>query len=242
MDVAAQEKRLKIKENSLDKRERDLNKKQAQQETAKTNIILLESRVKELKEENRILTIRLETTSQDTLPPVQNQNVSHTHQHQQATDISTVMNKLKVMESQQTENRLCDAEKEIMNMRMKMVENKVDTQPRELEMMMRISRLERDLTTQPLLQQTPLGTPYPVQQQQLWSNPAYPFHTPPPQANTFHPHYQPQQQPTGYQFPTPDVSLLTFPTRKPRHDFFMLHEKIMAGFSNLPHAPDDRRP
>ena len=50
------------------------------------------------------------------------------------------------------------------------------------------------------------------------------------------------RRPTGYRFPTAHVSLLTFPTKNPRHDFFMLHEKIVVGFSNLPRAPDYRRP
>ncbi len=59
---------MKIRESTCDKREREINKKLAQYETAKTSISCLEDRVRELTDEARILRVRLESINTEPRP------------------------------------------------------------------------------------------------------------------------------------------------------------------------------
>ena len=114
----------------MDKRERDLNKKQSQYETAKTNITLLEAKVKELQEEKRILQIRMESAIHDhtATPNVNIPGNDNIPQSSERSENRSLLEKLNNMENKMWENRVKDAEKETMVMRMKILEDRLTLQ------------------------------------------------------------------------------------------------------------------
>ena len=166
----------------MDKRERDLNKKQSQYETAKTNITLLEAKVKELQEEKRILQIRMESAIHDhtATPNVNIPGNDNIPQSSERSENRSLLEKLNNMENKMWENRAKDAEKETMVMRMKILEDRLtlqnQTPPTHVNnelMLMRIGMLEDGLHSQP--HNVPQFHPKITHLQQQWIPPPSPY-------------------------------------------------------------------
>ncbi len=138
LDLDAREKKLKTLESTLERRERELNKRQAQHETAKANIACLETRLRDILEENRILKLKIENLTHETrhqpnhnnqqpLPtpgthaqaphgaPTQEYGESYRHLH----------DRLEYMERRMMDQRMKEMENQVLNSKLQNLENLV---------------------------------------------------------------------------------------------------------------------
>ena len=173
-------KRLKCQEKALTQRERDLNIKAAQHASAKTHITALENQVKQLHETNRLLHDRLAASE---------------HPDRDRIGDSAGREPTITTTESHLENRVRDVERQLLEMRLRGMEEKLDN-------LLQTTRLERNMDsgaritgdTQHCSRQQPrpanLASQYPQQVPiQQWipahGTPQYAAHF--PQAHPFYP-------------------------------------------------------